>query len=194
NSFDKIYIDGILLVNILNFFRFQIKRKSFDTTSLATTIFENVSNTQKSIYFIGSEEVHINKFIKTISSNFPKMKISGYRNGFFNSEEEKIETIKNIINLKPDVIVVGMGTPYQENFMLKLKANSFKGAAYSCGGFIHQTTEKINYYPKVFDKLNLRWLYRMIDEPKLIKRYFMYYPISILYFTVNLIKYKYSNK
>ena len=84
-----------------------------------------------------------------------------------------------------------MGTPFQEQFLVDLKNLGWIGAGYTCGGFIHQTAANIKYYPEFFNTYNLRWLYRMIDEPKLIKRYLILYPKSTFLFFFDFIIYKF---
>lgn len=192
--FDEIHIDGIALVYLLKLIGHKVERKSFDMTSLAPKVFKECIKENKSIFFIGSTEKSIHAFKKIIKIEYKELKIIGYRNGYIKSSKEEKKTIAELCSTKPDVIIVGMGTPNQEKFLLKLKNAGWNGIGYTCGGFFHQTTVGLNYYPNFFDKLNLRWLYRMIDEPKLIKRYFIFYPKSLLFFTFDLLSYKMKNK
>ena len=194
SKFDIIYIDGVLLVYLLKTIAPKTFRCSFDMTSLAPHVFKNSINHNKNIYFIGAKEIEISNFVLNIKSKYPNLNILGYRNGYFESREEFNETAKYISDLNPDIVIVGMGTPQQEKFLLKLRHFAWNGTGYTCGGFFHQTSQKIDYYPIIFDKLNLRWLYRIIDEPKLFKRYFFYYPKSILIYIFDLSKYLMSNK
>lgn len=194
SSFETIYIDGIVLVYLLRLAGIKTDRKSFDMTSIAPKVFDECISKGKTVYIIGSKEVAINKFVKILSNSFPRLNIIGHRNGYFNSESEREKTLMNIIKINPNVVVVGMGTPYQEKFLVDLKQMGWMGDGYTCGGFIHQTTIEINYYPKFFDNFNLRWVYRIIDEPKLFKRYFFNYPQSICLFIFDFLKYKISQK
>jgi len=187
---DKIHIDGILLVNLFHLIGLKKERKSFDMTSLAPIVFNDCIRHSKSIYFIGSTDIAIENFINTIKSEYNELDIIGYRNGYFNTKNEKNNFINNLSKLEPNVVVVGMGTPHQEEFLIALKKAGWKGKGYTCGGFIHQTALGINYYPKLYDKYNLRWLYRMVDEPILIKRYLLLYPVSVCLFIFDVIKYK----
>lgn len=191
---DWIMIDGGLLLIILRIFGVKAKRASFDMTSMAPMVFNDSIQQEKEIYFIGSSEQNIVKFIKIIQANFPMLKIKGYRNGYFSSENEKKHAVKEIADKKPDVVIIGMGTPLQEQFLLTLKKKGWKGDGYTCGGFIHQTTTKLNYYPHFFNKYNLRWLYRMYDEPKLIKRYIINYPKSICLLIFDFVKASFEKK
>ncbi|MDC6387790.1 WecB/TagA/CpsF family glycosyltransferase [Maribacter sp. PR1] len=189
-NFDFIYVDGFLLVSILGLLGVKVSRKSFDMTSLAKKVFIDSVEKNKSVYFIGSTKEAIGSFIHIVRRNFPKMNIVGNRNGYFENEKERKNTIKTIITLNPDILVVGMGTPFQEIFLLDLYKAGWVGCGYTCGGFIHQTTSGIEYYPSFFNKYNLRWLYRIYDEPKLVKRYLFFYPLSLLLIIFDFFKCK----
>lgn len=190
-NIDFIGIDGILLKTIFNFFlKNKIERRSFDATSLAPILYKHCINNKKSIYFIGSTSLNINTFSEIIKKNMPELNVIDFRNGYFSSLCERITVINDIINLNPDFVVVGMGTPYQENFILDLKKGGYEGIAFTCGGYFHQTSKAIDYYPWFFNKFNLRWVYRIIDEPKLIKRYIIYYPKALFYILLDLLEFK----
>ncbi len=182
SKFDNIYIDGIALVKILKFFQLaSVKRQSFDMTSLAPIIFNDAVKSSKSIYFIGTAPRVIDKAVENIQDSFPGLNIVGYRNGFI-KPEEKAEVFKNIILARPDIVICGMGTPLQEEFLLNLQDLGWEGTGYTCGGFLHQTANDVQYYPHWIDKYNLRWVYRIYKEPKLFQRYFWEYPKFLVYF------------
>ncbi len=189
SKFDRIFVDGILLVKLFNVFGISTKRKSFDMTSLAPQVFDFCIKNKLKIYFIGSTHDSINSFIEEIKKSYSELNIIGYRNGYFLDGSERNLVVNTVRELNPDFVIAGMGTPYQEEFLIQLKTSGWKGSGYTCGGFIHQTAKGIKYYPKFYNKYNLRWLYRMIDEPKLIKRYFFQYPKSIFLFLFDMIRY-----
>lgn len=190
NSFDNIMIDGGLLSSCLNKIDIPSKRISFDMTSLAPIIFNWVSQNNKSIYMVGAKQAEIECAIAVYKEEYPQMNIAGYRNGYFSNDTDLSGEITHILTVKPDVLVVGMGAVKQEQFLVELKnTGRWEGAAFTCGGFFHQTAKRgVTYYPPVFDRLNLRWLYRMIDEPALIRRYFYYYPLFVGIFLKDFLK------
>src|SRR5690625_1075361 len=195
DQFDFVMIDGGLLSFLLNKAGIKSKRYSFDMTSLAPIVFNYSLQNSKSIYFIGAKQEEITAAVEHITGKYPAINIVGYRNGYLSAEEQSYE-LKNIAKKNPDIVVVGMGVGRQEDFLIALKnTNLWKGAGFSCGGFFHQTAKRgVGYYPPIFNRLNLRWLYRMIDEPALIKRYFLYYPYFIVIFFYDVIKYKLKRK
>jgi len=178
----NIKIDGIALVKVLRLCGFKnLKRESFDMTSLAPVVFNDAVKNNKNIYFIGAKPKIIDKAIENIKKEFQELNIIGFRDGYIEDDERKV-LYKNIIELNPDIIICGMGTPLQEQLLFDLQENDWSGVGYTCGGFLHQTAGDLQYYPKWIDKYNIRWIYRIYDEPKLFKRYFWEYPKFLGYF------------
>lgn len=172
-SFDGLFADGSILVLFVRLFYFRvITRRSFDMTSLAVETFKYAVKNNKSVYFIGSRQAQVESAVQIFKSSYPQLNVVGYRNGYLKSEEEQIAEAKHICELNPDFLIVGLGIIRQEKFLLLVKNMGFKGIGFSCGGFLHQTAEnKIDYYPKWIDKLNVRFLYRMVVEKHTRKRY-----------------------
>lgn len=194
DDFDGVFFDGLLIVVFINLFlNKKVKRVSFDMTSLAPKVFKYAIDNKKTIYFLGSKEEEIKGFVNVIKQNFPGINIEGYRSGYFSVEERK-EVLKGLVQSNPDILVVGMGTPLQEVFLADLVARGWKGLGFTCGGFIHQTSDSLYYYPKWIDRFHLRWLYRLYDEPKLIKRFLKSYIGFPIIFTIDFCKYYFSNK
>lgn len=194
SQFNQIHIDGILLVKILKLFGITtVERKSFDMTSMAPEIFSEASKNSETIYFIGTEPGIIDIAVVNIQTLYPDLQIKGFCNGYFKTIEERKNSIENIVTLKPNIVICGMGTPLQEHFLVDLKKNGWNGIGYTCGGFLHQTANNIQYYPKWIDKYHLRWVYRIYDEPKLFKRYFWEYPKFLMVFIYDYINYRLNN-
>jgi exopolysaccharide biosynthesis WecB/TagA/CpsF family protein len=187
----NIFFDGIALVIFLRLFGIsRLKRQSFDMTSLAKDVFRFAEQQGKSLFLIGTEESYIADAVRKIAQEYPSLIISGYRNGFFGNSEERADVIKSIHSISPDVVVAGMGTPTQEQFLFDIWQQGWRGIGFTCGGFFHQTAKGLEYYPRWMDRLHLRWLYRIYDEPKLLKRYLFQYPKFVWFFLVDYVQYR----
>jgi exopolysaccharide biosynthesis WecB/TagA/CpsF family protein len=179
-SIDYWYVDGISLVkSFIKYEEKDINRFSFDDTSIAPIVFDFAKTNNKTVAVVGAKESVIQKAVDAIGNKF-KINISYCRNGYFKNDVELQECIQTIYNKNIDIVICGMGTPQQEDFLIKLKKIGWEGYGFTCGGYLHQIATKENYYPVIFDKLNIRWVYRIIDEPKLFKRYFYLYPVFFL--------------
>jgi exopolysaccharide biosynthesis WecB/TagA/CpsF family protein len=176
---DHILVDGELMVKLLKWIGVAaVTRTSFDMTSLAPFIFREAEEKGSSLYFVGSKQQEITASVKAILKVYPSLNISRYRNGYFNGEMDA--ELELVLELDPDIVIAGLGTPLQEEFLIKLKKKGWKGTGFTCGGFLHQTSSGIEYYPKWINKYNLRWAYRIYDEPKLFGRYFLDYPKAVV--------------
>lgn len=172
---DGIFADGGLLVKAIKMLYAKVvTRRSFDMTSMAPELFAYAVEHDKTIYIVASKQEQVEKAVEIFQERYPEVKFAGYRNGYFSSEEEMDKEAKHITELKPDFLIVGMGSLMQEKFLLKVKNDGYQGVGFTCGGFIHQTSKnEIDYYPAWVDKTNLRFVYRMWKEPHTRKRYMM---------------------
>lgn len=177
--------DGFLLTLILNkIYRQNIKRVSFDFTSMATVVFEMIDIEKDSLIIVGAKDDELSNFSRKLKEKYTGINILKTFDGYFNDVNV---VINQIINLAPSYVVVGLGAGKQEWFQRKLRKEGYSGTTFSCGGFIRQESSSIeNYYPELIDKLNLRFLYRMIKEPHTIRRYLIKYPINLLKFVIDI--------
>ncbi|MDD6401353.1 MAG: WecB/TagA/CpsF family glycosyltransferase, partial [Lachnospiraceae bacterium] len=84
-------------------------------------------------------------------------------------EDEQI--IKDINEANPDFIWVGLGAPKQEIWMAAHE-NKVNGLMIGVGAAFDYESGNIKRAPKWMQKLNLEWLYRLLQDPKrLLPRY-----------------------
>jgi N-acetylglucosaminyldiphosphoundecaprenol N-acetyl-beta-D-mannosaminyltransferase len=174
-QFDGIFADGSLLVAAIRLlYGTKVTRRSFDMTSVAPILLDYAQKNYKSIYIVASKQEQVEKAVSIFQKRYPSLFFAGYRNGYFNNEEEQDVEARHIVEVAPDFLIVGMGAIKQEEFLLKVKDAGFRGIGFTCGGFIHQTAkDQIDYYPAWVDRMNIRFLYRMWKEPHTRKRYFI---------------------
>jgi len=127
------------------------------------------SKQNNSIYLLGAKEDVLIQCKINLMLKFPNLKICGCHNGFFDLQNCD-EITNEIINEQPYAIFVAMGTPRQENFIIKymniLPCKIFMGV----GGSFDIFAGKVKRAPKWMIKLGFEWLYRVAKEPWRIKR------------------------
>ena len=171
--FDGIFADGSILVAAIKLvYGKTVTRRSFDMTSLAPELLSYAETHGKSVYIVASRQEQVEKAVGIFKERYPKLDVAGYRNGYFSTDEEQATEASHFVDVNPDFLIVGMGVLMQERFLLKVKDAGYNGIGFTCGGFIHQTAkDEIDYYPAWADKLNLRFVYRMIKEKHTRKHY-----------------------
>lgn len=179
--FDGVMVDGIGVVLAGRLLGLKIEERiSFDSTSLAPEIFKLCSDRQLGIYLVGGHEGVADRARDAICGVHHSLEVVGTHPGYFESENEVFEKIRNSA---AKVVVVGMGTPLQEAFLVSLKKTGWLGAGFTCGGYLDQVAKRFDYYPRWIDRLNLRFLYRLVREPKrLWRRYLIEYQTFVMLF------------
>ena len=87
---DKLYVDGSLICLLLKTFGFKnIKRYSFDMTSLAGPFFEKLEASGEALFIIGSTPNNIEVFVDWLKDEYPKTLISGAREDRLVSVDDK---------------------------------------------------------------------------------------------------------
>ena len=188
-QFDFICSDGIWPIFLQNIFGLQkSERISFDMSSLAGDVFQYLSQTDTSVYLIGAKKEEINRFIETLKKLYPNIKVAGWHDGYIKGLFERFA--KEIIELNPTVVIIGMGAPMQDEFAIVLKKAGYRGTIYTCGGFFHQGKEKLHYYPQWINRWNLRSFYRIYKEPYVLKRVIWSIPLFTIKYSLFLIALK----
>lgn len=118
---------------------------------------------EKIFYLLGSTQDIIDNTVVKLKKEYPNINIVGYRNGYL-KESDKKELIKELKNKKPDVVFIAQGSPRQEILMDEL-IKEYPALYMGLGGSFDVYTGFKKRAPKLFLKLNLEWLYRLLKEP-----------------------------
>lgn len=119
------------------------------------------------VFFYGAKEEVVREAKRKLEERFPALKIVGYANGYVTDQEALIEQINDS---GATLLFVALGSPRQELWirdnMKKLNVKVFQGV----GGSFDVFSGKVKRAPLFFRKLGLEWLYRLLKEPKRLKR------------------------
>lgn len=124
----------------------------------------------KTFYFVGAKPDIIEKTVTKLKVDFPSINILGYRDGYINDNDEKTDLITEIIEKKPDVIFVAMGSPKQELLMIEM-FEKHEALYQGLGGSFDLYVGVVKETPRFFQENGLHWLYRAIQQPYRIKRH-----------------------
>jgi exopolysaccharide biosynthesis WecB/TagA/CpsF family protein len=117
-------------------------------------------------FFLGAtEEVNRRAFEKA-REMYPKVAFVGRRNGYFDRADER-SVVAEINAAAPDILWVGLGVPYQQQFVLRHRARlTGVGVAKSCGGLFDFLAGKNRRAPRWMQRLGLEWAFRLYEEPQ----------------------------
>lgn len=117
-----------------------------------------------SIYILGSRPGVAREAAEVLQREYKSLKIAGTYHGYFLNEEEH-KVIDSINSAKPEILLVGMGFPKQENFLARNLSKLRVGAAITVGGSIDVIAGRIRRAPKWMRAAGLEWFYRLISQP-----------------------------
>jgi N-acetylglucosaminyldiphosphoundecaprenol N-acetyl-beta-D-mannosaminyltransferase len=177
DEIDYWFVDGQALCFLTNLTRNNhLERASFDFSSLAGIFFERAISNDTRVGIVGGSQDELDKAISNIVDLYPKLNITYYHHGFMNVSE-RAKVIEDMNRKQIDMLVVGMGTPLQEEFSLQCINNvDSLTRVFTCGGFISQTADKADFYHPIVKKLGLRWLQRAIVYKHVRRRLVYKYP------------------
>ena len=159
--------DGISIIKKAKQYNINIKER-ITGVDISSKALEICNKNTKSIYLFGSKKEVLDKLIININQKYPNINIVGFSDGYV---EDKDKVMQEIISLSPDLILIALGVPNQELLINKYIEKAKKGVFIGVGGTFDVLSGCKKRAPKLFIKLNLEWLYRIICEPTRLKRF-----------------------
>jgi len=128
-------------------------------------MFARMKDMGKTAYFLGGAPGVAETARQKIQHEYPGLEIVGVNDGYFDADMEKI-IIKEINNLRPDLLLVGTGFPRQENWIHKHKDILECCVVIGVGGSLDVYAGNVKRAPRFWVKFGLEWLYRLLSEPR----------------------------
>ena len=125
-------------------------------------------------FFYGSTERTLYKLLRMIERRYPDVQVAGMYSPPFRALTKKVDegVIQMINESNADFVWIGLGAPKQERWMAEHQG-LIKGFMVGVGAAFDYEAGNIDRAPNWMQKMNLEWLYRLMQEPKrLFKRYF----------------------
>lgn len=122
-----------------------------------------------SFYLVGGMQEVIEDTVRKLHEEFPNISIAGYRNGYIQDDAERTALLADIVRTRPDVVFVAMGSPKQELLMaemMQLHPAIYQGL----GGSFDVYTGRVKRAPLWWQRHNLEFLYRFIQQPQRYRR------------------------
>lgn len=176
--------DGSVLAFAIN----KINKTNFKSYPGPIFFMDIISNKKYKHAFLGSTKetlVNLKKELVKIDANIDNSLFEELP--FLNVNEFNYVKIgKKINDISPDFVWVALGAPKQEEFSSILVNHINSGLIVSVGAAFefYSKNSKIQRPPKIIEKLNLEWLYRLYKQPKKtfvrLKNEFIFMPIILL--------------
>lgn len=166
NSADLMIADGIGVVYGARMLGERLPERvaGFD---LLKKLFPIMAKEGMSLYLLGSKPSVAEKAGENLLRDYPGIKIAGTHDGYFKDDGEVIDDINA---KKPDLLLVCLGFPKQENWIYENRDKLNVKAMIGAGGCLDVFSGTVERAPEFYCKHGLEWFYRLKKEPWRFKR------------------------
>jgi len=138
-------------------------------SDLVLPLMKRAAEQHLSVYFLGGQEHVGPKAKEVLEKKFPKLRIVGMHSpplGFEKNAAQSAEVIQRIQDTKPHILLVALGCPKQEKWMLDNQAAFAPAVALGIGATLDFIAGVVRRSPAWMSRVGLEWVYRLAQEPK----------------------------
>ena len=136
-----------------------------------------------SLFFLGARPGVAGEAARRLKASHPDLQIVGARDGYFDhraGSPENGAVVKEINAARPDVLLVGLGMPLQERWLMENRHRLDVGAALTGGAVFDYASGRLRRGPRLLTDNGFEWLARRLVEPRrLWRRYLLGNPLFL---------------
>jgi N-acetylglucosaminyldiphosphoundecaprenol N-acetyl-beta-D-mannosaminyltransferase len=137
-----------------------------------------------SLFLLGAGPGVAQEAARRLKERHPALDLSGVRHGYFDhaaSSPENEAVLREIKAARPDILLVGLGMPLQETWLMENRHRIEAGVALTGGAVFDYVSGSLRRGPRLLTDNGLEWLARLLVEPhRLWRRYLLGNPLFLL--------------
>ena len=138
---------------------------------LMAALLEEGANKGLSAYFLGSTDAILERLLDVLRAKYPGLVVAGYRNGYFTPAEYD-GVVEEIRIARPDMLFVGMPTPFKETWCFKYRDKLNIPLIMGVGGSFDVLSGVVRRAPLFMQRIGMEWFWRFLMRPRVMwKRY-----------------------
>lgn len=119
------------------------------------------------LYLLGSEPGVAEQACESFEEKYPNLHIAGVHHGYLNSEGVQIRSIISDINESgADILLVGMGSPFQEKFASENANEIDVPVIWTVGALFDYYAGRESPSPRWIARAGFEWAYRLMANPR----------------------------
>lgn len=190
DAFDIVTPEGIAVISTAWLFGTSLSRENILSAEyLMPPVYQEAIQQGWGIYLLGGEPGIALSAGNKLENAFPGLKIVGTHHGILGTQSETDGVVEDINQSGASILMVGMGQPRQEEWIIQNKDRLKVSFIIAIGGYFDKVDKRVDCYPKWVFKLRLFWVYRLVTEPR---RVWKRYTFGVLRFLGHLISFKLS--
>ena len=130
-------------------------------------LMERLAEAGKSVFILGGKPGVAELAAEKLGEQLPGLRFAGTNDGYFSDDAPILERINAAA---PDLLLVCLGAPKQEKWMYRNAPSLNVGLMIGAGGSVDVYAGTVQRAPEAWCNAGLEWLYRLLKEPKRIRR------------------------
>ena len=178
---DLIHADGMPLVHVSRLVGGPLLPERVATTDLFHDVARVAQRRNARFYLLGATKTVVDQAVSRVRALYPKLNVVGHACGYMRRSGDEERAIAEINRARPDILWVGLGTPYELEFALRYRERLHGvGLIKTAGGLFDFLSGKIPRAPLWMQRAGLEWAYRIYIEPRrLATRYLVTNPHAL---------------
>lgn len=165
---DFTHVDGMSVVALGRLFSLPLQRRHrTGYMDLLPKLIETAVTHNWRIFYLGSRPGVAKRAANLLRQHYPGLNIEK-RSGHFEATPDGVENrdvLNHIRAYAPNILLVGMGMPRQETWILNNLQQIEAQVILCCGALMDYVAGEIPTPPRWLGQLGFEWLYRLICEP-----------------------------
>lgn len=124
------------------------------------------------VYLLGATEEVSAAVAARIARDFPGVRVVGRHHGYFTPEEEPALAAA-IAAARPHILLAAMTSPKKERFLARWFGSLGVPVCHGVGGSFDVFAGEVRRAPRLFQRLGLEWLFRVLQEPRRLWRRYL---------------------
>ena len=175
NNAELVIPDGIGVQIGLKILGYNVRRIA--GIEFSRRMIEEGAKSEQSVALVGAKPEIVQKAKENLEHEIQGLYVTYAHDGYFRDDDEILNELKI---RQPRLVLCALGSPKQEEFILKAKELLPDALFVGVGGSFDVWSGVVERAPEIYQKLGLEWLYRTVKEPKRFKRIFPTLPLFVL--------------
>lgn len=175
NNAELVIPDGIGVQIGLKILGYNVRRIA--GIEFSRRMVEECAKSEQSVALVGAKPEIVQKAKENLEHEIQGLYVTYAHDGYFKDDDEILNELKI---RQPRLVLCALGSPKQEEFILKAKELLPVALFVGVGGSFDVWSGVVERAPEIYQKLGLEWLYRTVKEPKRFKRIFPTLPLFVL--------------
>ena len=166
NGADLVLPDGIGILYAGRILKTPL-RERVPGIDFAAGLLEELARRGARLYLLGAKPGVAHAAGERLEKAYPGLVICGTGDGYFTESEAVVQALRDT---RAEACFVCLGAPKQERWMTQYGPQSGVHLMVGLGGALDVFSGQVNRAPKVWQKLGLEWLYRLLRQPSRVGR------------------------